>query len=124
METILTAQQKAQLKNSIIEEIHLKQNSILDNETSAKELTINTPDPLDKASAMTQHQIYISLNNTLISDIVKLRKALVRMQSGDYGWCEQCGDDISIERLESQLAAIKCSDCVEFANSDKRSVAA
>lgn len=39
--------------------------------------------------------------------------ALQRIQSGDYGVCEECGRDIDVRRLEAQLFASRCIQCQE-----------
>ena len=47
-------------------------------------------------------------------DLEELRDidaALQRMESGDYGECEQCGGDIAYARLEVQPIATRCIDC-------------
>ena len=38
-----------------------------------------------------------------------------RLQSGDYGKCEDCGDPIGFARLEAQPAASRCVRCQETA---------
>src|SRR4051794_20394345 len=47
-------------------------------------------------------------------DLEELRDidaALQRMDSGDYGTCDQCGNDIGYPRLEVQPTAIRCIAC-------------
>lgn len=39
--------------------------------------------------------------------------ALQRMQTGDYGVCEDCGRDIDVRRLEAQPFASRCIECQE-----------
>ncbi|WP_367180695.1 TraR/DksA family transcriptional regulator [uncultured Ruegeria sp.] len=41
----------------------------------------------------------------------RLRAALVRIQQDEYGYCEDCGDDIPDGRLNLDLAASKCVSC-------------
>ena len=45
---------------------------------------------------------------------VELRKidaALARLDSGDYGWCVSCGEEIATERLRLDPAVPVCIDC-------------
>ena len=42
---------------------------------------------------------------------MRLQKALQRMDEDEYGYCEDCGEDIPIKRLELDLAATKCVSC-------------
>ena len=47
-------------------------------------------------------------------DLEELRdidSALQRIESGDYGTCEQCGNDIDYRRLEVQPTAMRCIEC-------------
>lgn len=41
----------------------------------------------------------------------RLTAALGRMEEGDYGYCEDCGDEIAKARLELDPAAAKCIGC-------------
>lgn len=41
----------------------------------------------------------------------RLLAALTRIESGEYGYCEDCGDPIATGRLELDPAALLCVDC-------------
>ena len=41
----------------------------------------------------------------------QLIAALARMEEGEYGYCEDCGEDIPVKRLELNLVAAKCVKC-------------
>jgi len=41
----------------------------------------------------------------------RLHAALARMAAGEYGYCDDCGEDIPVKRLELDAAAIKCVNC-------------
>jgi DnaK suppressor protein len=41
----------------------------------------------------------------------QIRNALRRVESGDYGICMTCGDDIAEKRLLAQPTALHCIDC-------------
>ncbi|MEX0320096.1 MAG: TraR/DksA family transcriptional regulator [Ruegeria sp.] len=41
----------------------------------------------------------------------RLRAALQRIDEGEYGYCEECGEDIPRGRLELDLAASRCVSC-------------
>ncbi|WP_371227076.1 TraR/DksA family transcriptional regulator [Roseovarius sp. 2305UL8-3] len=41
----------------------------------------------------------------------QLQAALTRMDEGEYGFCEDCGDDIAPARLDLNPAATKCIQC-------------
>lgn len=40
-----------------------------------------------------------------------LRQALTRLDEDEYGYCEGCGEDIPLKRLELDLAATQCVSC-------------
>jgi DnaK suppressor protein len=41
----------------------------------------------------------------------RLAAALARMDAGEFGYCEDCGEDIAIGRLEIDPAATRCVSC-------------
>ncbi|WP_235003819.1 TraR/DksA family transcriptional regulator [Jhaorihella thermophila] len=41
----------------------------------------------------------------------RLRAALARIDEGEFGWCEDCGEEIPIRRLELDPAATRCVSC-------------
>ena len=43
--------------------------------------------------------------------IKKVKKALARVESGTFGICEVCEEDISIERLKARPVTTQCIDC-------------
>lgn len=45
------------------------------------------------------------------AELTRLNAALQRLEEGDYGYCEDCGDDIPPKRLELDLAATRCVSC-------------
>lgn len=47
------------------------------------------------------------------SEIRRLKAALTRIEEGEYGWCEDCGQDIPVARLEIDPAADHCVDCAK-----------
>ena len=40
-----------------------------------------------------------------------LRQALERLNEGEFGYCEDCGDDIAAKRLEFDPSVSKCINC-------------
>ncbi len=45
------------------------------------------------------------------NEIARLQSALKRIADGEYGYCDDCGDDIGRLRLERVPTAMKCLDC-------------
>lgn len=46
-------------------------------------------------------------------EIKRLRQALEKIESGDFGWCAECGEPIPVARLEIDPAADYCVRCAE-----------
>jgi DnaK suppressor protein len=43
--------------------------------------------------------------------ILKIREALQRIEDGNFGVCESCGDDIGIDRLQARPVTTLCIEC-------------
>lgn len=44
-------------------------------------------------------------------ELTRIEMALTRLQHGDYGFCDQCGDPIAKQRLKVDPAAALCIRC-------------
>lgn len=49
--------------------------------------------------------------------ILGLRKALSRLEDGEYGYCENCGEPIALERLDVDITATRCVGCARLSES-------
>lgn len=49
------------------------------------------------------------------TEVRKIDAALARLDSGDYGWCVSCGEEIAAERLRLDPAVPVCIDCARKA---------
>lgn len=43
--------------------------------------------------------------------LTRMDQALARLQEGSYGQCQDCGNEISLERLQAVPYATRCKDC-------------
>jgi len=50
------------------------------------------------------------------TELRKIEAALARLDSGDYGWCVRCGEEIAAERLRLDPAIPVCIDCAQNAS--------
>jgi DnaK suppressor protein len=71
----------------------------------------NPPDPNDRASQETDMSIELRNRDRERKLIKKIDEAIARIDSGDYGYCEVCGVEIGLERLEARPTAELCIDC-------------
>jgi len=71
----------------------------------------NFPDPNDRATQESEFTIELRTRDRERKLIKKIDEALDHLESGDYGYCEQCGLEIGIRRLEARPTANLCIDC-------------
>ena len=69
------------------------------------------PDPNDRASQESEFTLELRTRDRERKLIRKIDESLAALDSGDYGYCEQCGVDIGIRRLEARPTAALCYDC-------------
>ncbi len=71
----------------------------------------NFPDPNDRATQESEFTIELRTRDRERKLIKKIDESLDHLESGDYGYCEQCGMEIGIRRLEARPTANLCIDC-------------
>ncbi len=69
------------------------------------------PDALDWASEESWRDFSIRLRDRERKLMYKIREAIQRIDEGDYGVCEVCGEDISEKRLIARPVTTHCIDC-------------
>jgi DnaK suppressor protein len=69
------------------------------------------PDEMDSASS----EINLSFTGRLRERerhlLGKIEQALAKIESNEYGLCENCGEEIGLKRLEARPVAELCIDC-------------
>ena len=71
----------------------------------------NFPDPNDRASQESEFSLELRTRDRERRLIKKIDDSLKEIESGDYGFCESCGIEIGIRRLEARPTASLCIDC-------------
>jgi RNA polymerase-binding transcription factor len=71
----------------------------------------NFPDPNDRATQESEFSLELRARDRERKLIKKIDEALASVNSGDYGYCESCGVEIGIRRLEARPTATLCIDC-------------
>lgn len=66
---------------------------------------LNQPDELDRASLETDKALDLRTKDRARKLISKINEALKRIEDGVYGFCEETGEPIGIERLEARPVA-------------------
>ena len=60
-----------------------------------------------------QDEIEFALIQMKAETLHKIDEALRRLEEGTYGYCFECGDEISEKRLRALPFAVRCKDCEE-----------
>jgi DnaK suppressor protein len=68
-------------------------------------------DPTDQASDAADGALSMALAQTESDELAQIETALARIESGDFGICEECGQSIPAERLKVLPYAVTCIDC-------------
>jgi len=75
----------------------------------------NFPDPNDRATQEEEFTLELRTRDRERKLIKKIEESLVDLEKGDYGFCEGCGTEIGIRRLEARPTATLCIDCKTLA---------
>jgi len=71
----------------------------------------NFPDPVDRASQEEEFGLELRKRDRERKLIKKIDDAMEHIKSEEYGFCELCGAEIGIRRLEARPTAKLCIDC-------------
>ncbi|MCU7960062.1 MAG: RNA polymerase-binding protein DksA [gamma proteobacterium symbiont of Bathyaustriella thionipta] len=71
----------------------------------------NFPDPNDRATQESEFSFELRTRDRERKLIKKIDDTIDHLDSGDYGYCETCGVEIGIRRLEARPTATQCIDC-------------
>ena len=69
------------------------------------------PDPNDRATPEEEFALEQRTRDRERKLIKKIDESLLDLEKGDYGYCEICGVEIGIKRLEARPTATLCIDC-------------
>lgn len=71
----------------------------------------NFPDPNDRASQESDFALELRTRDRERKLIKKIEESLRSLDNNEYGYCEVCGVEIGIRRLEARPTATLCIDC-------------
>ncbi len=71
----------------------------------------NFPDPADRATQEEEFSIELKTRDRERKLIKKITETLERINTEDYGYCDTCGVEIGLRRLEARPTASQCVDC-------------
>ena len=80
-------------------------------------------DPNDRASQESDIALELRNRDRERRLIKKINEALERINAGEYGYCDSCGVEIGLKRLEARPTATLCIDCKTLEEIRERQVA-
>ena len=71
----------------------------------------NFPDPNDRATQESEFSMELRARDRERKLIKKIEEAMQNLEDDEYGYCEACGVEIGVKRLEARPTATLCIDC-------------
>lgn len=78
------------------------------------------PDINDRATQEEEFALALRTRDRERKLIRKIDKSIAEIDTGDYGFCETCGVEIGLRRLEARPTATQCIDCKTLAEMKER----
>lgn len=91
-------------KEQLLAEAEMTKSYIQDESTAM-------PDINDRATQEEEFALALRTRDRERKLIRKIDKSLADIESGDYGFCQTCGVEIGLRRLEARPTATQCIDC-------------
>ena len=70
-------------------------------------------DEAERATRETENSLELRTRDRYRKLIRKIDKALIRLDDGEYGYCDETGEEIGLDRLEARPIATLCLDAQE-----------
>lgn len=77
----------------------------------AVELDQQSVGRLSRQDALQQQAMAKAQDARRKAEIARIDAALTRLEAGEFGWCEECGEEIPARRLEIDPTTIYCAPC-------------
>jgi DnaK suppressor protein len=81
----------------------------------------NIPDPNDRATVESGRSFELRIRDRERKLLSKVEEALGRIDEGEYGFCDGCGEEIGIKRLEARPVTTFCIDCKTLQETKEKS---
>jgi len=81
----------------------------------------NIPDPNDRATVESGRSFELRIRDRERKLLSKVEEALARIDEGEYGICEGCGEEIGLKRLEARPVTTFCIDCKTLQETNEKS---
>ncbi len=91
-------------KNELMEEVDRTVHHMQDE-------AANFPDPNDRATQESEFSMELRARDRERKLIKKIEESILNLDNDEYGYCEACGVEIGVRRLEARPTATQCIDC-------------
>lgn len=122
-EAYMSAKQQAHFKN-ILNQLKDELSQDIDRtvHTMQDEATVFA-DPNDRASQESDIALELRNRDRERKLIKKINETIAKIDAGEYGYCDSCGIEIGLKRLEARPTATLCIDCKTLDELRERQVA-
>ncbi|WWP00975.1 MAG: RNA polymerase-binding protein DksA [Candidatus Dasytiphilus stammeri] len=86
-----------------------------DSNLHLQEEAVNFPDPVDRAVQEEEFSLELRTRDRERKLIKKIEQTLKKIEKSNFGYCDYCGVEIGIRRLEARPTADLCIDCKTLA---------
>lgn len=97
-------------RDELVKELASSADQVAENDYDAKFIDLGDKDD-ENAAEVAMFEKNLSLEKTLEVSLYNVNRALKKIEEGDYGICEKCGNPIRPERLAAFPSATSCMDC-------------
>ena len=94
--------------NQMLDDILRKGEETIEDMTETREVYA---DPADRATAESDRSFTLRLRDRERKLIKKIQQAQQRIEDGSFGECDECGEDIGVERLKARPVTTLCINC-------------
>jgi DnaK suppressor protein len=122
-EDYMNARQRAHFK-AVLEALKVELSQDIGRTVQAMQVeTTLFADPNDRASQESDIAIELRNRDRDRKLIKKIDETIARIEKDDYGYCENCGVEIGLKRLEARPTATLCIDCKTLDEQREKQVA-
>ncbi|MEM6985205.1 MAG: RNA polymerase-binding protein DksA [Pseudomonadota bacterium] len=111
LDDYMNAEQSEHFRAKLLEWKHQLMEEVDRTVDHMKDDATNFPDPNDRATQEEEFSLELRTRDRERKLIKKIDDSLRDIDSGDYGYCESCGIEIGVARLEARPTATLCIDC-------------
>ena len=83
----------------------------------------NFPDPVDRAAQEEEFSLELRNRDRERKQIKNIEKTQLHLEDNDFGFCDSCGVEIGVRRLEARPTADLCIDCKTLAEIKEKQMA-